>query len=371
MSDEKTREKVIIHTSLTGIIANLFLVGFKMAVGFVSGSIAVILDAINNLSDALSSIITIIGIRLAAKKPDAKHPMGYGRVEYLSALIVSALVLYAGITSLIESIKKIIHPDAVDYSLVSLIIIGAAVIVKFLLGRYVSAQGKKADSAALVASGSDASFDALVSLSVLISALLYVTTHIAIEAWVGAAIAILIIKSGLEMLQGTLDDILGMSIDKNMAHAIKQYVRTLDPAIHGAHDLILHNYGPSHFVGSIHISIPDTMNAEQIDSLTRKITDAVYQKFGVLLVGVGIYSCNTKDDAAAKMRQQVQQILSDHEGFMQMHGFYVDEQKKYCSFDMILNWNVPDRQALYEHMKKDVENAFPDYTFRITLDLDI
>ena len=127
MSDEKTREKVIIHTSLTGIIANLFLVGFKMAVGFVSGSIAVILDAINNLSDALSSIITIIGIRLAAKKPDAKHPMGYGRVEYLSALIVSALVLYAGITSLIESIKKIIHPDAVDYSLVSLIIIGVSV----------------------------------------------------------------------------------------------------------------------------------------------------------------------------------------------------------------------------------------------------
>lgn len=371
MSVENNREKVIIHTSLTGIAANLALVAFKMAVGFVSGSIAVILDAINNLSDAMSSIITIIGIRLAAKKPDAKHPLGYGRIEYLSALIVAALVLYAGITSMVESVKKIIHPSMADYSLVSLIIIAAAVVVKFLLGRYVSAQGKKVDSQALVASGSDASFDALVSLSVLVSAILYLTTHISIEAYVGAVIAFLIIKSGLEMLQETLDDILGSSIDKDFAHAIKQYVRQLDPNIRGAHDLILHNYGPSHLVGSIHISIPDTLNAEQIDSLTRKVTDAVYAKFGVLLAGVGIYSCNTKDDAAAKMRAQVQQILSEHEGFLQMHGFYVDEQKKYCSFDIILNWNVPDRQALYEHMKKDIENAFPDYTFRITLDLDI
>ena len=159
------RNKVIIRTSIIGIIANIFLAAFKAAVGLAANSIAVVLDAVNNLSDALSSIVTIIGTRLANKLPDRKHPLGHGRIEYLSAMLVSALVLYAGITALIESVKKIITPEEADYSMVSLIVIASAVIVKILLGRYVKAQGEKVNSGSLIASGSDATFDAILSAS--------------------------------------------------------------------------------------------------------------------------------------------------------------------------------------------------------------
>ncbi|MBR0470393.1 MAG: cation diffusion facilitator family transporter, partial [Clostridia bacterium] len=168
LTEAANRDKVIVRTSIIGIAANVFLAAFKAAVGIASNSIAVVLDAVNNLSDALSSVITVIGTKLAGKKPDKKHPLGYGRIEYLSAMIVSAIVLYAGITSAVESVKKIIWPEQADYSIVSLIIIASAVAVKIILGSYVKKQGKKVNSNALVASGADALFDAILSASVLL-----------------------------------------------------------------------------------------------------------------------------------------------------------------------------------------------------------
>lgn len=142
-AQESSRDAVIIRTSIIGIAANVLLAAFKAAVGLLSNSIAVILDAVNNLSDALSSIITIVGTKLAGKLPDKKHPLGYGRIEYLSAMVVSGIVLYAGITSAVESVKKVFHPEKPEYTAVSLVIIGVAVLVKIVLGRHVKAQGEK------------------------------------------------------------------------------------------------------------------------------------------------------------------------------------------------------------------------------------
>ena len=171
---KENRDQVIIKTSILGIAANIFLSAVKAIFGLMSNSIAIILDAVNNLSDALSSVITIVGTKLASKKPDKKHPLGYGRIEYLSAMTVAVIVLYAGITSLVESIRKIIRPQTADYSTVTLLIIVAAVIVKLILGRYVTHVGKKVNSGSLIASGKDASFDAILSASVLVSAIVYV-----------------------------------------------------------------------------------------------------------------------------------------------------------------------------------------------------
>ncbi len=218
------REKAIIRTSLIGIAANVFLAAFKAVVGIFSHSIAVILDAVNNLSDALSSLITIVGTKLAGRKPDKKHPLGYGRIEYLTAMIVAGIVLYAGITSLTESVKKIIHPEKPDYSAVSLIIIASAVVVKIILGRYVKGVGEKVNSGSLIASGSDAGFDAILSASVLASALIYMTTHISLEAYVGVVIAVIIIKSGIDMMKETLNDILGSRTDKELALTLKKTI---------------------------------------------------------------------------------------------------------------------------------------------------
>ena len=187
--EEKTRSRLIVRTSVTGIVTNVLLAGVKAAVGLLAHSIAVVLDAVNNLSDALSSVVTILGAKLAGKRPDKKHPLGYGRIEYLSAMIVSALVLYAGITSLVESVKKIISPEESDYSVLSLVLIGVAVAVKIVLGRYVTAQGKKAESASLIASGKDALFDAVLSSSVLVCAVIRLTTGLALEPYVGIVIS--------------------------------------------------------------------------------------------------------------------------------------------------------------------------------------
>ncbi len=364
------REKIIIRTSIIGIVANIFLAGFKAVVGLASNSIAVILDAVNNLSDALSSVITIIGTKLAGKKPDKKHPLGYGRIEYLSSMIVAAIVLYAGITSLTESIKKIIWPEAADYSVISIVIIAAAVVVKLVLGKYVKKKGEQVNSGSLIASGSDALFDAILSISVLASAIIYMAFNISLEAWVGVVIAVIIIKSGIEMVLESVDEMLGTRAEAKVSKAIKGTVKE-EPEVHGAYDLYLNNYGPNKSLGSLHIEIDDTMTAEEIDSLTRRITDKVYKKHGVLLTGIGIYSVNTGDNAASKIREEIRKIVMSHEGILQFHGFYINEDEKKISFDIIFDFNVEDRIKVRDAVRKEIEIRYPDWSVQIAIDVDI
>lgn len=243
----QSRQKKIIQTSIIGIVTNVALAIFKAIVGLISGSIAITLDAVNNLSDALSSLITIIGTQLASKEPDKKHPLGYGRIEYLSAAIIAVIVLYAGVTSLSESIQKIVHPESATYSMVTLIIIFVTIIVKIGLGRYVKKVGQSTDSDALVASGQDALNDSIVSASTLLAAILYLFFHISIEAWLGLIIALVIIKSGFEMLRDTISEILGERIDADITQKVKASIETFDQ-VQGAYDLIINNYGPDRLI---------------------------------------------------------------------------------------------------------------------------
>ena len=367
--NEKTRKKAIVITSIIGILTNIFLVGFKLAVGIISNSIAVIMDAVNNLSDALSSVITIIGAFLAGKAPDKKHPLGYGRIEYLSSMIVASLVLYAGITSAVESFKKIIHPETADYSLVSIVIIAVAVLAKLILGTYVRKQGEKFSSGALVASGSDALFDSVLSGSVLVSALIYMIFGLSIDAFVGLIIAIFIIKAGLEMLIETLDDILGKRADKELVHKVKKLISEED-GVRGAYDLIINDYGPNKKIASVHMELPDSMTVAEVDKLTRHLEEKVYGETAVILTGVGVYSYNTKDDEAAKIRNEVQKIVLSHDFAIQMHGFYIDQEKKTMRFDTVINFGEQPSKAV-EILTNDVIKSFPGYTVTISPDVDV
>jgi len=367
---KNNRERAIVRTSIIGIVANVFLSAFKAVVGLISNSIAVILDAVNNLSDALSSVITIIGTKLATRRPDKKHPLGHGRIEYLSAMIVAAIVLYAGVTSLIESIKKIISPETADYSVASLIIIASAVVVKLILGRYVKSVGKKVNSASLTASGSDALFDAILSASVLLSAIIYLIWNISLEAYVGVIISGFIIKAGIEMLLETLDEILGKRVDREFVNEIKNTVCE-DEAVAGAFDLTLHNYGPDKYIGSVHVEVPDTMSADEIDRMERRIAQNVYLKHGVIMAGIGIYSMNTKDDEIKEMRSNVIRIITAHDGVLQIHGFYVNREEMTISLDVILDFELEDRDRVFREIKEEIEAAYPDYTVLMTMDIDI
>ena len=363
------REKTIVKTSVIGIITNLLLVGFKAFVGLISNSIAVILDAVNNLSDALSSVVTIIGAKLGAKQPDKKHPLGYGRIEYLSSMIVAALVLYAGITSLVESIKKIIHPDAADYSTVSLIIIAVAIAVKLVLGLYVRKQGKKVSSGALEASGSDALFDAILSASVLASAIVYLIRGVSLEAYVGVVIAGFIIKAGIEMMIETLNDIIGKREDAETTKELKEIICAEENVL-GAYDVTLFNYGPNKNYGSVHIELPDTMSVDEVDRITRRIQTDVFKKTGVILTGIGVYSYNTSDDEAAKMRNAIRKTVMAHDWALQMHGFYADTEKKTIRFDVVVSFEVDRKEAL-ETLCSEVKALYPEYDILIVPDVDI
>ena len=362
-NESEKRGRTIVRTSLIGIFANVLLAGFKAVVGAASGSVAIVMDAVNNLSDAASSIITIVGTKLAGRPADKKHPFGYGRMEYLSAMVISLIVLYAGITSLQESVKKIIHPQTPEYTAVTLVIVAVAVLVKIVLGRFVKATGKRVNS------GQDAIMDSVISASTLAAAAIYLTTNVSLEAWLGAAISAVIIKSGIDMLRETLSEILGEEASADLARKIKADVCSF-PEVRGAYDLVLNNYGPDVYNGSIHVEVCDTLNADEIDSLTRAITAKVYQKEGVLLTAISVYSYNTKDPEVTQMRDKLVSILKENPNVLQVHGFYVEKEKKAMRFDMVVSFNEKDRGKLYQDMLRKAREAFPDYHVTAAMDTD-
>jgi cation diffusion facilitator family transporter len=370
MNELEDRRKVIVRTSVIGIAANVLLAAFKALIGMATHSVAITMDAVNNLSDAMSSIITIGGTKLADRAPDKEHPLGHGRYEYLTAMVISVIIMYAGVTSLIESVKKIINPVKPEYTNTALIIVAVAVAVKIVLGRYVKRTGEKVNSGSLIASGSDATLDAVISASTLVAAFIYIGTGLSLEAWLGAVIAVVIIKAGIDMSRETISQILGERVESDLSRGIKETVSSFD-GVYGAYDLLLHNYGPDTLVGSVHIEVPDSYTADMIDDLTRRIQKKVFHDYHVILATVGIYSKNTKDDFAAKVRDDVTEIVMSHDHVMQLHGFYLDEESKTMQFDIIVDFAADDREAVYDHIRNEINSLYPEYKLRITLDTDV
>ncbi len=379
MADKKTtdivtpqfsREKVIVRTSIVGIVTNVLLVVFKSAVGLLSNSIAIVLDAVNNLSDVLSSLITIVGAKLAGRMPDKGHPLGHGRIEYISAMMVAAIVLYAGFTAFVESVKKIFNPVQPDYSPMTLIVVTSAVIVKIILGLFVQRNGKKVNSTTLTASGIDALFDAVISASVLLSAIIYLLTGVCLEAYLGIVISAFVIRPGYKLMKSTLNEILGKRISRDLLSEIKQTICE-DDCVFGAYDLILHCYGTDNYIGSVNVEIPDVMTADEIDTMERRIADKVYKKHGVILASIGIYSMNTTNDEIKKMRTDISHIVMSHDNVLQIHGFYVNLKEKSICFDIIIDYDSNDRDKMYSHIYNEIQSNYPDFSLKIDMDIDI
>ena len=366
----ENRDKTIIRTSIIGILVNVLLAAFKAVVGLLSHSIAVVMDAVNNLSDALSSVITILGTKLAGKEPDKKHPLGYGRIEYLSAMIISVIVLYAGVSSLVESVKKILHPEKPDYSATALLIIAVAVVAKIILGSFVKKQGVDVKSDSLVASGSDALHDSIISASTLAAAVIYLFFHISLEAWLGAIISAVIVKSGLDMLRDTVSEILGERIDAETAQSVKDTICQTE-GVRGAYDLVINNYGPNRQIGSVHIEVPDTMTVGELDGLEREISKNVFVKHHLILTGISVYSMNMGDKEAVRVETGVRKILEAYPDVLQMHGFFLDKKDKTMKFDIIISYDAQNREQLYKEIMKKVAATFPEYTPQVQLDFDI
>lgn len=300
------RNKKIIKTSILGILTNILLVVFKATIGLIVNSIAITLDALNNLTDVISSVVTIVGTKLANKAPDREHPYGHGRIEYFTSIIIAMIILFAGIMAVKESIEKIVNPVQTKYSIIALVIIAITVFVKIFLGAYVKKVGKEVNSQSLVGSGIDALWDAVVSFSTLIAGIINYILNINIEGYVGILISILIIKASISMLKESTDSMLGRRADGELSNKIKQTVLEFDE-VQGVYDLNLHNYGPSSTIASLHIQVRNDMNAGEIHILTREIAYKVYDKFGIALT-IGIYAANDKGEFG-QIKEELEKIL--------------------------------------------------------------
>ena len=360
------REKIVVKTSVIGVVTNILLAVFKMVIGLLSNSIAIVLDAVNNISDVASSVITIVGTKLAGKEPDKKHPFGHGRIEYLSAMVIAVIILYAGTTSLIESVKQIIKPD---YNFTSLIIIAVAVVVKIVLGFYVKKIGRKVKSDSLINSGADATMDAVISFSTLIAAIIFMSFGLALEAYLGTIISIIIIKSGIGMLKGTISQLLGEQNDVEMAKNIQKTVMGFKEVL-GVYDLVLNNYGPNRWNGSVHIEVPDTISVVDLDQLLREITIKVMKEHRVLLTAIGVYSVNTKDKEVIEKQKQVKEIALRQKYIRQMHGFYLIEKEKKMRFDLVVSFDAENRMVAFKEAIAKIQKAFPGYRIYATMDAD-
>ena len=362
------REKVIIKTSIKGIIVNVILVIFKAIVGLLSNSVMIVLDALNNLSDALSSIITIIGAKLANKVPDKKHPFGHGRIEYIASMIIVIIVLVAGVTAFKESIMKIISPEETNYTVVSLIVIAVAVITKFILGTYFKKIGKKINSQSLVASGIDAIFDSIISFSILIAAIISIVWNINLEGILGVVISIIIIKSSIELFKETIDNVIGGRLDGELSKKLKETINSFEN-VQGAYDLILHNYGPNQVIGSVHIQVPDEMTAKEIHTLTKSIEYKIYEDFNIILT-IGIYASNTSDEKYAKLKENLEEIIKKYDNILQLHGFYVNEKENNIMFDLIIDFEEKNPEELKNKVVEEIKKKYPEYTYSVIIDSD-
>ena len=361
------RKKIIIKTSILGIIVNLVLVAFKAIIGFLVNSIAIILDAVNNLTDALSSVITIIGTKLANKQPDKKHPYGHGRIEYFTSVIIAAIVLFAGASAIKESFLKIIDPGETDYSLVSMLIIAVAVVVKFVFGRYVKNTGKKVNSQSLVASGQDAFMDAVLSFTTLIAAIINYVWHLSLEGYLGVIIGLFIIKSSIEILREAVDSILGVRADGELSKKLKEKINSFQD-VQGTYDLNLHNYGPSSIIASAHIQVRNDMTAEEIHILTREIEYLIYGEFGIALT-LGIYAANDSGEYG-EIKRELGKILKDYKNVLQVHGFYVDK-KDNVYFDLIIDFEEDNREQIKNEIVDKLKQRYPKYNYNVIIDSDI
>ncbi len=360
------RSQEIIRTSWIGIVTNVLLAGFKAAVGILASSVAIVMDAVNNLSDALSSVITIVGTKLSQRPADHKHPFGFGRIEYFSAIIIAIIVLSAGITSLIESVKKIFDPTKPEYTTTTLIVIVVAIVVKLVLGLYVKRKGKQLKSDALIASGSDALFDAIITLATLVSAGVMLLWDVSLDGILGALISLVIIKAGIEMLASPINELLGTSIPTELSKQIVKEVSAFE-GVHGVYDLILHNYGPDVKIGSLHINVYDTMSAHDIHGLTRTITMQMIERHNIIMT-VGVYAVATGENRVAALQAQVMQTLAAHKDIIQVHGFCYSEKEKMLSVDVVPDITVHDDAVFINQLTSEIQPLVPEMQVVIVVD---
>ena len=372
IEEEKTRNAYVYLASIVGILCNLILSIIKISVGFISGSVSITADGFNNLSDMASSIITMVGIKLANRPADKEHPFGHGRMEYLSALVVAFMVMLVGVQFVKTSFERILNPVAVSFEIIPFILLLISLLIKLWLSRFNKFMGLKINSTALKAASVDALGDVFTSSCVLISFLAAKFTALPIDGYVGLIVSAAILYAGYSLIKDTISPLLGEAPDEELLKKIKQGVLSYDNII-GVHDLIIHNYGVGKCMAAIHAEIPSNIDLvtihEIIDSAEREIS----QKLNIYLV-IHMDPMCIHDDKINKVKGEVQEILLKYKTIKSMHDFRITEGKDKINiiFDIEVNAyevNTPDKEEeLKGKLESDIKKLNPLYNCVITID---
>lgn len=371
MKAEKTRDQQIIRASEIGIATNLALSGSKAAVGALSGSISIVLDAVNNLTDALSAVLTLVGTKLAGKPADKEHPFGHGRIEYITTIAVAFVVAGAGVSSLVESVNKLLHPEMPEHSWTGLAVLAVAIAVKLVLSSFYCRTGEKTESETLKDTGADARFDAVITGATLLCALLnmaFGSSLIWLDGALGACISIIIVRAGIIMVLSPLDGLLGKRSNHALVEKIREEIASHKEVL-GVFDLMIHDYGPQHRIGSVHIEVEDSMNAHQLHDLTRHLQKDLMDKYGILFT-IGIYACNCNDPLTTPMYRNIMDILHSIPEVMQVHGLYIDPKDNTISFDTVVKFGAGDGDALKKKIHDVIAAAYPGFSIDNGIDYD-
>ena len=353
--DPNSREDIITVTSGLGIIANLLIAATKVLIGVISSSIAIVSEGANNFADAFTSILALLGAKLAKKHPDEKHPFGYGRIEYLASLIISTLILVTGTETLISSVKLVFNPEEMSVSYLAIAIIAVTAVIKFFLGIYTIKMGEKASSVSLVGVGTESRNDSFASIITIVTALIYLLFHVSLDAYAGIIISLLILKAGIDVLKETLSDLLGRPGEKELASEIYRRIRRTDGIISAA-DMMLHNYGPDSWSGSVNVEIDHNKTVGEIYKFLHELQLDIMHELNVTMV-FGVYAVDNDHEEMIKLRAVIGRFVKEHQYIKSFHAVYIEPEtgKVYCDF--IVDYKLRDwdglRDAFIDYMHKE------------------
>ena len=370
MQNTSGRTKTIINTSIAFAAVNALMAAAKGVIGVMTGSPAIISDGVSNLTDALTGVIVLTGAKLSDKPPDRKHPLGYGRIEYLFTLILVMITIYGGVTAIIGGVSGIIHPSAPHYDTVSLIIVAAVIVVRFILGAFTKKKAVATGSDSVMVLAMKAINNAKFSILTLALAFIYIFFFVSLEAYLAVFIGVMVLKGGIELMLRTVSKIVGQRSEVELTNKIKKTIASFD-GVYGAYDLLLHNYGPEKLTGSVHIAVSDTMTADRLDTLQRRIVRRVAGEHGVVLTGISIYSVNTHSGEAADVEEKVRKAVMAHENVIGMHGFYINKEDMTLSLDAVVSWDEKNLPALREAIISEAAAICPGFEINVSLDPDL
>ena len=337
--DSEVRSAYGYLCGIVGIVINVFLFGGKFIAGFLSGSVAVTADAFNNLSDAGSSVISLIGFRLASQKPDPHHPFGHGRFEHISSLIISMVIILMGFELGKDSVGKIVAPEEVEYSTLTFVILGISILAKLYMFLYNRHFGNKIDSTSLRATATDSISDTVSTAAVLLSAILTVKTGILIDGWVGLAVAGFIMFAGISSAKETIDSLLGTPPDEEFCKTVEKIVLDHEGVI-GIHDMIVHNYGPGRVFISLHAEVPSDGNFVDIHDTIDNIEHDIMRETGCLAT-IHMDPVDVRDELTAQMKATVAEIISGIDEKITFHDFRMVSGPTHTNviFDIVVPYN--------------------------------